>query len=293
MKINRCRYKRLFLAGATLFLAAGICLSSFAAGLRVSPGALSLQHAAVGEETDLEIEMLITNYSETERMFLITPQRPSKVTERWLKGYAEIPDPDWFYFDQDRIRIGPGEEARVGMHLNIPDQEEYYNQRWVVYVDVTTETEEGETFKAAVRPNYMIETLAKEDVEARPYGELGLAPSVVRPEEVETGRRTRASFRLYNNEETRRTYTLNSYIPQATRERQDISGSPGYQWIEDENWVRPARRRVRLGPGQVREVALNILVPEGKEAEDLGWEAIVLVEPDEGLSGFIRVLIEP
>jgi len=265
-----------------VFLALLIGASAFGIGIKVSPGAFVVQNVSVGKDHDLGLDLTITNKSKEEQVFLVKPVLPSKAKRKWLKGYSEIPNPNWFYFTKNEISIKPREEGKLRMHLNIPTSESYHNQHWIVYVNVTTKLKKGQMFNLAVAPNYMIETKSKEKVDWRPYGKMGLVPSRVE---------AKKQFRIYNNDKKKHTYKITTYIPQASSEKQDISPTPGYSWIEEAEWVNPVRNEISIKPGKVRTINLQVDVPEDKT--DKKYEAIVFVEPVKGLAGFVRVLIEP
>jgi len=292
MNISERKLNKLCLFVVVLFMTFVFCKSA-SAGLKVSPGAFCLQNAKIGEKLDLGIDTVITNKNDEEKVFVIKTLKPSEVTEEWLRGYSEIPDASWLYFDKNEIKIGPGKEANVGMNLKVPDRAEYYNQHWVVYAEVTTKAGEKEMFKAAVRPIYMIETQAKADIKEKPYGILGLVPSTVKAAVVAPGTEKKESFSIYNNDKVKHIYTLASYIPGLLSANLDINVTVGYEWIKKESWVSPVERTVELEPGEEKEVTLKVLIPNGSKCGDEGWEAIVMVKPDKGLEGFVRVLIEP
>lgn len=277
--------------GLGLLVIIGICPISYAGGIRVSPGAFCLQGMDIGQDADLGVDLVISNLGDTEDTFTARPIKPSQAKNKWLKGYSEIPDASWLYFKEDRVKIGPNSEGKLRMHLKVPEEERYLNQHWMVYVEVTTEGTD-KMFKVGVKPNYMIETTSKKKIKERPYSVLGLAPTVVKATEVKEGKKEEVKFKIYNNDEKVHTYTLTSYIPEASEARQDISLTPGYEWVKDPGWVTPGKAKVKVKPGKTKEVALNVLVPKGLEYQDLGWEGIVFVEPDEGLSRFVRVQIE-
>ncbi|MEW5766708.1 MAG: hypothetical protein AB1797_03650 [bacterium] len=269
----------------------GICPISYAGGIRVSPGAFCLQGMDIGQDADLGVDLVISNLGDTEDTFVVKPIKPSQAKKNWLKGYSEIPDASWLYFKEDRVKIGPNSEGKLRMHLKIPEEERYLNQHWMVYVEVTTEATD-KMFKVGVKPNYMIETTSKERIKERPHGVLGLAPTVLKATEIKEGKGKKVKFRIYNNDEKVRTYTFTSYIPEASQAKQDISITPGYEWVKDPSWVVPGKAKVKVKPGEEKTVALNILIPKGSEYQNLGWEGIVFVEPDEGRPEFLRVQIE-
>ncbi len=284
-------FKKLYLAFVLVFLLVmSFCFNSHA-GIMVSPGAFTMQNAGIGKDMDLGIDLIITNSSRVEQVFTARSIVPSQAT-KWLKGYGEIPDASWFYFPEDKIKIKANGTGKLRMHLKIPAEEKYLNQHWIVFVEVTTLAEEGTMFKMSVRPNYMIETKSEADIKVRPYGALGLVPSMVKAGDVIAGKNRKANFKVYNNDSVSHTYQIASYIPNASSAKQDISVSPGYEWVKEISWVRPTETQIKLNPGEVKDVHLNIRIPEGSNYSDQGWESVVFVEPDKGLSGFVRVLIE-
>jgi len=282
------------------FIMAPTFHASFAQGLKISPGAFCLQNADIGKDLDLGIDLIITNDSADEQTYIIRPLLPSQARTSWMKGYNEIPDTSWFYLLDNKISIPAHSEGKLRMHLNIPDRECYYNQHWMVYVEITTEADKGQMFRVGLKPNYMIETKAKEDIKEKPYGILGIIPSTVKAQDVITGKRKKVNFKIYNNDNVTHTYLINPYIPKTTSAKQDISGTPGYEWIKETSWIKPAiswfkpsTRVIEIKPGKVKKITLSIDVPKGSSCIDEGWESIVFVEPDQGLSGFVRILVEP
>ncbi len=286
-------FKKLYLALVLVFLLVmPFCLNSYA-GIMVSPGAFTMQNANIGEDMDLGLDLIINNSSSTEQVFTTRSIVPSQAAKEWLKGYGEIPDASWFYFPEDKIKIKANGTGKLRMHLKIPDEEKYLNQRWMVFVEVTSAAEEeGAMFKLSVKPGYMIETKSKAAIKEKPYGILGLAPSIVKAETVVAGKNRKVNFKLYNNDSVSHTYQITPYIPKASSARQDISVSPGYEWVKEISWVRPIQTQIKLNPGEVKDVYLDIRLPEGSKYSDQGWESVVFVEPDKGLSEFVRVLIE-
>ena len=293
MRRDRHSSKRWLLPICILFLAIGTHVPSFAEGIKVSPGSFCLQNTDIGKDLDLGLDIVITNNSDNEETFLVRPLKPSQAVEKWVNGYSELPDASWFYFNENKIKIGPNDQGKLRMHLKVPDEEKYYNQNWLVYVEVTTQAKEGEMFLMALKPDYMIETKAKADIKGKPYGILGLVPSVVKAEKVILGKNKKVSFRIYNNDNTAHTYEILSYIPETSSAKQDISVTAGYEWVNKDLWVVPSEKKIKLNPGQTKDITLNILIPKGSKHSDVGWESIVLVKPDKGLDGFVRTLIEP
>ena len=51
-------------------------------------------------------------------------------------------------------------------------------------------------------------------------------------------------------------------------------------------------KQIKLKPGEVKDVTLEVSIPEGSQPRNNRWENIILVKPDEGLTGFVRVWVE-
>lgn len=288
--------RRVLIGGGAAFLFILFFSCSSAYALKISPGAFCAQNVEVGKDLDLGVDLTITNDSDTEKIFVVKPVEPQKVTKTWLKGYQEIPDISWFYLSQNEITIGPNSEGKTRMYLKIPNEEKYLNQHWIVYVDVTSKpkADVAGTFglQLAISPNYMFETKAKMDIKDKPYGVLALTPSVIKIKEVMQARKKQAQFKIYNNDQISHTYTISAYIPKTPSAKQDISITPGYEWGKVD-WVKPAKKKIILKPNTAKEMSLNVLVPKALVCKDLGWEAIVFVESDKGIANFVRVLVEP
>ena len=271
----------MLIAALLFFFAAG--QPSFAE-IKVSPGAFCIQNVDVGKDLDLGMDLIISNISDQENAFSIKPLSAGKVRSDWLKGYFQMPDPAWLSFEQDKITVGPNAEGKVRMHINIPGEEKYLNQHWIVFVDVTTEALEGAAsrslpvFRAAISANYMIETRVNPDVKERPDGILGLVPSAIEAKGVIPGKKFKGAFKIYNNDKGEHDYTVYSYVPQASQKKQDISVTPGYEFVKDKNWVKPVKGKIKIKPGSSKTVNINIALPDGDKSADKGWEGILFVQ---------------
>ncbi|MBN2057272.1 MAG: hypothetical protein JW782_00550 [Candidatus Saganbacteria bacterium] len=266
-------------------------LPAFGAGIRVAPGAFCMQDAQPGDDVDLGIDLVVYNDSPEEVEFTLNPIRASRAKRTWLHGYADIPNPEWLYFSKDKIKVAAYGEGRTRIHLNIPDNEMYYNQHWMVYVNVAGAPKNSQLFNIAIKPNYMIETKAKADTEAEPYGKLGLVPSVLNADEAGQGREEKVTFTVFNRDKIARTFKISSYIPQGSEQKQDINVTPGYEWIGKEDWIKPAVTEIEVLPREKAAVELKVKLPYNAATEAKGWEGIVMVEPSEGLLNFVRVRI--
>ena len=262
-------------------------LISYAAGIKVAPGAFCVQNVSIGKDLDLGLDLVVTNNSAQEQVFSVNPIKPSQAKREWIKGYGEIPEAGWFYFEKNKIKVGPHGEGKLRMRLKVPGEERYFNQHWMVYVDISSEIKKGEMLGVSIKPNYMIETVSKENIKSKPYGELGLVPSVVNV----SAKEAKGKIKIFNNDKLKHVYKIYSHIPDA-RIKQDINQSPGYEWVGQRGWVRPEINQITLKPGEEKELVIGIHIPEKQGSDARKWESILMVEPDKGLSGFVRILIK-
>ncbi len=264
-------------------------------GLRVTPGALFVQSVFLGKLYDVYeasgIQWTIHNQSDREQTYVLSTHRPSEVELReWLHGYAELPDPRWFWFDRQEVVVGPHGEGHVNMFFEIPQEERYYNQHWVFALGIRGA---GAGIQVALYPKIQIETISKETVTARPDGPLGLEPSVISIYNLPLGAPRQATLRLYNNTAETRRYRLTSKtFPAQAGQAPPISVSGGYEWIPEPGWISPTKDWVTVGPQERAAVPLRITIPKGPGHRGRNWESILFIESEDGRTRFARVQIQ-
>jgi len=277
-------------------------------GLAVEPGGLLLQDIALGELYDLAektgIFLTIHNRDRNDHTYVITSYRPSEVGNRRLPvGYSDIGDPSWLWFEQSEVRVPAQGAGKVRMFLRIPEDERYRNQHWSVSVGVAGKPEPGETLTLAVYPRFEIETAAapREELRLRPAGAIGFAPSIVtlRPR----GDSLVGEFVLCNNDSKRHQFKLWVALGGELGEGRRVFPSGGYEWMPENDWIALQRPIAGVGPGWSaiawpelwlggqHHVALpvEIRLPPGMSAPAPGWEAVAVVQRDDGQLGFVRV----
>ncbi len=265
-------------------------------GLSVAPGGLLIQHVKLGELYDLDevagTPLKISSRDQKPRTYRLSAHRPSEVGNgKWLQGYLEIPDPAWFWFDQETVTVAPGSSAYVKMYLRIPQDDRYSNQHWVVAVGVQGQAASGEALALAMYPRYQIETVSHPDPETVPSSALGLEPSILSFEKVPLGKRRKSRVTLYNNEAKTHQYRLSVITIPADPTKEQIVPSPGYRWLQDSRWVSLKKEQIRIRAQRTRSVVIRVEVPRAPELHDRSWEALLWIEPDEGLPRFARIQV--
>lgn len=266
-------------------------------GLSVQPGGMLIQYVKLGETFDLYeksgIPLIIENKDTKPHTYKLTTSKPSQVGNRkWLKGYLEIPDPGWFWFEEDEVTVEPQSKKAVKMFLKFPNEEKYYNQHWTVSLGVAGKPEPGQMLTLAVYPRYQIETESKTGLKEKPDGLIGIEPGTLLFENLALGEAKKIKVKLYNNNTKWHKYKIKAMIFPVDLTRELITTSPTYSWIPNPKWVKPGRRRVSIAANESKELFIKIKIPDEKENYNKKWEAIIFVEPKKGLPGFVRVQIQ-
>jgi len=279
-----------------------------AASLRVAPARFIVHNMEPGRLYDVYKEtglrLTIYNDDDTSRTWVLSTHRPSE-RGRWETGYAEIPDPGWCWFDKSEVTVAAKSAGHAHLYLKIPKEEKYFNQHWVVTLGVGGKPGRG-GISLAVDVRVQIETKSKADTKAKPDGALGLKPSMVRFEDATPGENVEARVVLYNNDDTTHTYTTASLFENAEIERKAYL-THSYEAIPDPAWIGMTgsvgrEKKVRIEPGGSAVLGLRLQVP-GAGPDPTGarsarvhfgkkWEDILLIQPDKGLPGFVRVQVQ-
>jgi len=267
------------------------CNINKAYALKVSPGAFCAQNVEVGQETDTGVDLAIDNETDKEREFSIRVVLPRPPKTESLKGYSALPDLGWLRLEKTHLIVPAKSQAKSRIYINIPNEEKYFNQQWAVSCLVEYIGQKG-LFQEAILTLYMFETRPKKDVTERPYGNLAVAPSVVKIPESAIKAKKEFSFKLYNNTSEEHTYAIKSFVPKAQPGKLSINATQGLTWAKKASWISPEVKKIKVAPGAVEEIKLNVRVPKSELAGDKGVESLIFVDSDTGERRFVRVQVE-
>jgi len=263
-----------------------------AASLKVSPARFIVHNVEPGRLYDIYketgVRLTIYNDSDASRTWFLSTHRPSE-RGRWETGYGEIPDATWCWFETDEITVEPNSSAHANLYLKVPDEEKYYNQHWVVTLSVGGKP--GRGFALAVDIRVQIETKSKVGLKTKPYGLLGFEPSMIRFEDVVPGTTRIAPVVLYNNDGKEHTYTINSLFEKSDTKRVSYL-TQLHKVIPDSSWIKRPEGKLRIKPGERAVLKMELRIPADEANFGKKWEDILLVEPDDGRAGFVRVQVQ-
>lgn len=266
----------------------------FPASLKVSPAGFIIHDITPGKTYNLyektKLKLSIYNDDDITHTYTLSVRKPSEVG-RWEKGYLEIPDPSWCWFEKKEITIGPRKVGYGNLFIKIPPKEEYYNQHWVATLGIMGKPERSMGIGLGIYIRVQIETESKADIEVKPDGVIAFKPSIVRFENIHSSNTQKRRVMVYNNDEETHTYTITSLLHRKeTNVKTYLTRS--YQVIPNPGWIVLDKDRLKIKPNGSSVLSLELNVPDEQEYHGKRWEEILLFEPDRGAPGFIRVQIE-
>lgn len=280
LRIERLVFLGMVILCTILFLPSG----GAAVGLKVSPAGLIVHNITPGETYDLYqktgVRLTIFNDDEVSHTYLLSVHRPSEAGS-WEKGYSEIPEPGWLWFEEKEVKVEPKGRAYANLFFRIPKEKKYFNQHWVAALGILGKPDSGIALGVYVR--IQIETESKEEIRYKPDGTVGIVPScVVFRKKGETKRVT-----IYNNDKVPRTFRITAL---EEKERLKTYLSSGFQHLPDRNWLILSKNILKINPGEKRSFEIRSSLPETREASSGKWEEIFFLE-DGQLNSFFRVQI--
>ena len=282
--------------GALLVLAAlALALNGAriqAAGIKVGPAGFIVHGVAPGRLYDVSkdtgLRLTIYNDNPTTQIYVLSVHRPSE-RGQWEKGYLEIPDARWIWFDRNELAVPPNGKESAGLFLKVPDDDKYCNQHWVATLGVTGKPGAG-SIALAVDVRAQIETMSKSGARARPDGAIGFAPGCVRFEKAVPGRDEKAQAQVYNNTAKERVYRIEPLkLEDKNKAKAYLTAS--FEPIPNTAWL-DYPKNIKIAPNGMEVFEIKIRIPKDAPGGAKKWEEILLVAPDEGLPGFVRVQVE-
>jgi hypothetical protein len=259
-----------------------------AASLKVGPAGFIIHNIVPGKIYDVYketgVQLNIYNDNPVANTYLISSHRPSECG-KWEKGYLEIPNAKWCWFDNDEIKVEANGNSYAKFNLRIPDEERYYNQHWVVTLNVAGKPRPGEIgVGVAINVRAQIETQAKADLkDVVPDGLIGIVPSAIALKANEKG-----AVVIFNNSPDDETYKI---YPLADKEKFQKYISAGFNPLPDPDWLELGGRSLKIPAGGKKTLGLKSALPERTGKSNGKYEAIVFVE-GKSAAGFARVRIE-
>lgn len=260
------------------YLLVTLCLSRvvLAAEINVLPGRLLITDVPVGKLYEVSVPLTIVNHGKEEQSYSLSTTKLSAIGAEPEIGYVELPDERWFNFATETITIKPSDLGQVKMYINIPNNEKYYNQHWVVGLRVAANSGTQSLIRLALYPIYRIETEAKAGI--RGTGKMGIVPSVIELGQI------KGYITIFNNDKQAHVYKITLINDPG----QIGLSSTGYTIVQSTEWIQIDKHEVRIKPGGKARIGIRSVVTEiGKDQ----WKGMLLIEADDGEKGFVRIRV--
>jgi hypothetical protein len=267
----------------------------------MGPGMIMLQDVPLGREVNLRklggLLFTVYNRSDQAQDYTLFCKRPGQGgLATWEKGYEEIPNAAWCYLEETSVTVPAKSEKQVGLIVNIPDEPENWNRKFMLAVILTSGKNDGTSIGLAVACRVQIETAVRDQLAgASAAGGFALAPGTItvkaRPGEAVSG------VAQVRNDTGKRLEARIERLPEVYADplKHPRYLSNGFQAHPGDAWLAPAQAGFALDPGAVLALTFSGKVPAdavpGKPFEELAFITATL--PDgKALMTFLRLHVE-
>jgi len=262
-------------------------IASEAGALKVGPGGFVIQNVIPGRRYDCYgeagLRLTITNDDDIAHTYMLTAKRPAG---KWEKGYLAMPDARWCWFEPNEITLDAHAKGYGRVYIEVPDEDRYYNQNWIVNLNVSGKPGPmGIALAVTIRAQ--VETKSNADAQGRPDGVIAFKPSTVRFNSSTLENKVA----IYNNDTKKHTYKITPLFKEkGTEPIRYLTTS--YEEAPGVNRLVPNKGSVKIKPGGRAELGIKLNMPNKPAYAGKKWEELFLVAPEEGEAGFIRARIE-
>lgn len=169
------------------FILALLCLAFVPVtiqAIEMGPGMFMVQDVPPGREVNLRKlgGVLFTVYNRSDQVmdYSLNCKRPTQGgLTTWEKGYEEIPNAAWCYLEENTVTVPAKGEKQVGLIINIPDEPENYNRKFMLGVILSSGKAGGTSIGLAVACRVQIETAANDHLDSSTGAPIAVVPSVI------------------------------------------------------------------------------------------------------------------
>ena len=152
--------------------------------LEMGPGMFMVQDVPPGREIDLHklggVLFTVTNRADHAMDYTLRCQRPKEGgLPTWEQGYEEIPNAAWCYLEETTITVPAKSEKQVGLIINIPDEPENYNRKFMLAVILNTGKVGNTSVGLAVACRVQIETAINDHLDSSTAAPLAVVPGTI------------------------------------------------------------------------------------------------------------------
>lgn len=152
--------------------------------LEMGPGMFMVQEVPPGREVNLHkvggVLFTVTNRADHAMDYTLSCHRPQEGgLPTWEQGYEEIPNAAWCYLEETTITVPAKSEKQVGLIINIPDEPENYNRKFMLAVILNTGKVGNTSVGLAVACRVQIETAINDHLDSSTGAPLAIVPGTI------------------------------------------------------------------------------------------------------------------
>lgn len=144
-------------------------------GMGIGPALVLIDDVRPGAVIDLGakgLRYIAQNQSAAEKIFALEVVAPPVYSLKAFEaGYEPLPDASWLTLEHTSLTVPPKANGTTGLTLRIPDEPQYWNRHYVVYIEAGAGEKVALGATLRVRARLLIETAVRDD-EAAPANSL-------------------------------------------------------------------------------------------------------------------------
>jgi hypothetical protein len=264
--------------------------------LEMGPGMFMVQAVPPGREVNLRklggVLFTVTNRSDHAMDYTLSCHRPKEGgLPTWEQGYEEIPNAAWCYLEETTITVPAKSEKQVGLIINIPDEPENYNRKFMLAVILNTGKVGNTSVGLAVACRVQIETAINDHLDSSTAAPLAVVPGTITLS-GKPGATVSGSVLVRNNTSGRIDATV-VRLPQVYADpmKHPRYDSNGFQ-PQKEPWLAPQTAAFPLAAGGGTLLSFTGTIPAtaevGKKYEELAFIRATMPDGKE-LMTFVRL----
>ncbi len=247
--------------------------------LEMGPGMFMVQDVPPGREVNLRkiggVLFTVTNRADHAMDYTLSCHRPQEGgLPTWEKGYEEIPNAAWCYLEETTITVPAKSEKQVGLIINIPDEPENYNRKFMLAVILNTGKNGNTSVGLAVACRVQIETAINDHLDSSTVAPLAVVPGTITVS-GKPGATVSGSVLVRNNTSGRFDATV-VRLPQVYADpiKHPRYYSSGFE-AQKEPWLAPQTAALPLDAGGGTLLSFSGTIPAtaevGKKYEELAF----------------------
>jgi len=265
---------------ALLFFGVFITSVSAGVGLRTKFGSVRIDNVIPGVVYNtreiVNLPYTVTNTGEEDMIGYINVLIPQKKYCRI--GFEPIEDIVWVQLSEDVINLRPGAAKTADIIIRIPDKKEYYDRKFVVYIEAAGRAKEGNVATGVRSEIYLTTVPTKEEKQKREKQEkekkeilanlnYEFLPGKIFLFEIKPGKRCDVgkeagkTLKIVNMNDEKYRYKLISVSHKEAKQ----SIWRGYETAPDPSWLTFEKDVYKVDGNTIFPVKAFIKIPKGKE----------------------------